>query len=269
MLDACTDRLEYVQSSKDVLPGVFGLVAGVLSFWAHPTYVARLDIVWAGGMVSLSGWQELLNSLLIEWSESNLLVSLASRKRSPISNIWLPLGHGYPIVSMKSTYSHMCSDLSNRANMAFLALSDVGPSELASSVISTFFSIGSIAVGLHHIWRHRVKKDSQLGDAVRNVPLSFCTISDSLRRLGNVFESRHKITVGLLPEHPTHFFTVVTGHIWLRGGNFHVFTFSAVGDVRLYRDNIRRRHLYHFPYSFLFPLHIQENRWLERNHTLV
>lgn len=52
------------------------------------------------------------------------------------------------------------------ANMAFLALSDIGPVERTSSVVSAFFSIGSLAVGLHHVWRHRIVKDSDATQAV-------------------------------------------------------------------------------------------------------
>jgi hypothetical protein len=50
--------------------------------------------------------------------------------------------------------------------MAFLALGQVTAVERTGSVISTFLAIGSIVVGLHNVWRHRVKKDASAGMAV-------------------------------------------------------------------------------------------------------
>ena len=57
------------------------------------------------------------------------------------------------------------------ANMAFMTLSQVHAVERTSSLISTFLALGSIVVGLHHVWRHRVKKDTSAGQAVRNQTL--------------------------------------------------------------------------------------------------
>jgi hypothetical protein len=75
MHDALTDRLATVMRSQI---GLFDIVAGGLSFWAHHTYVDRLENVWAGGVVSVGGWGSLVTSLVIEWSDSNLLVSFAN-----------------------------------------------------------------------------------------------------------------------------------------------------------------------------------------------
>jgi hypothetical protein len=72
MHDALTDRLAAVSRSQI---GMIDIVAGSLSFWAHHTYVDRLENVWAGGVVSVGGWGSLITSLIIEWSDSNLLVS--------------------------------------------------------------------------------------------------------------------------------------------------------------------------------------------------
>jgi hypothetical protein len=72
MHDALTDRLAAVSRSQI---GMIDIVAGSLSFWAHHTYVDRLENVWAGGVVSVGGWRSLITSLIIEWSDSNLLVS--------------------------------------------------------------------------------------------------------------------------------------------------------------------------------------------------
>lgn len=52
--------------------------------------------------------------------------------------------------------------------MAFLALQNLTQSATTMSIISTFFSIGSIAIGLHHVWRFR---DTQGADAQEAVYL--------------------------------------------------------------------------------------------------
>jgi len=66
--------------------------------------------------------------------------------------------------------------------MAFLALNQVTAVERTSSVISTFLAIGSIVVGLHHVWRHRVRKDSNAGQAVCKQTLrSFSSIQSVSR----------------------------------------------------------------------------------------
>jgi len=71
MYDALTDRLAAVGRSRI---GLFDILAGSFSFWAHHTYVDRLENVWAGGVVSVGGWRSLVTSLVVEWSDSNLLV---------------------------------------------------------------------------------------------------------------------------------------------------------------------------------------------------
>lgn len=53
-----------------------------------------------------------------------------------------------------------------RSNVAFLALPGINAAEITCNAVSTFFSIGSIAVGLHHIWRHRDKRESGAIQAV-------------------------------------------------------------------------------------------------------
>jgi len=127
MHDAVTDRLATARRSQI---GLIDILAGGLSFWAHHAYVSRLENVWAGGVVSVGGWGSLVTSLVIEWSDSNLLATV--------------------ILS---------------ANMAFISLSQVHAVERASSLISTFLALGSIVIGLHHVWRHRVKKDTSAGQA--------------------------------------------------------------------------------------------------------
>jgi hypothetical protein len=77
MYEACTDRLASFKVSRpqNNLEPLENLITGVLFLCAPFTYVARLEAPWADGVVSLDGWQKLLTSLLVEWSDSNLLVS--------------------------------------------------------------------------------------------------------------------------------------------------------------------------------------------------
>ena len=77
MYCARTDRLasfsEPRMEQKLTLLG--DIISGALFFAAHHTYVDRLEKVWADRIISLDDWQKLLTSLLVEWSDSNLLVS--------------------------------------------------------------------------------------------------------------------------------------------------------------------------------------------------
>lgn len=80
MYEARTDRLAILElpRQRPALAPLEDLIIGVLFFCAPYTYVDRLEKLWADRVVSLDGWQKLLTSLLIEWSDSNLLVSCVS-----------------------------------------------------------------------------------------------------------------------------------------------------------------------------------------------
>ncbi|KAF9534137.1 hypothetical protein CPB83DRAFT_889149 [Crepidotus variabilis] len=99
-------------------------ILGLLSLSAYWNYLHRIQEVWAEGIVSIFGWQDLVKGLLSEWSDSNLLATV--------------------------TLS---------ANMAFLALNPIAVARVFS-IISTFLSLGSIITGLHHLWKHRYKTQS-------------------------------------------------------------------------------------------------------------
>jgi hypothetical protein len=74
MREAVNDRLNVLKEHpKRLTPWDF--VFAFLCFFSPYTYAQRLESVWAHHVVSLEGWNALLNSLLIEWSDSNLLVS--------------------------------------------------------------------------------------------------------------------------------------------------------------------------------------------------
>jgi hypothetical protein len=77
MYGARTDRLAFFSEPRveGKLTLLVDIISGALFFSAHHTYVDRLEKVWADRIISLDDWQKLLNSLLLEWSDSNLLVS--------------------------------------------------------------------------------------------------------------------------------------------------------------------------------------------------
>lgn len=52
------------------------------------------------------------------------------------------------------------------ANMAFLALNDINTLSRTASIASTLFAIGSIVIGLHHVWGHRQKAHTDAHHAV-------------------------------------------------------------------------------------------------------
>jgi hypothetical protein len=63
------------------------------------------------------------------------------------------------------------------ANIGFLALTITDNGKTAS-IISALFAIGSIVVGLHHVWRHRVHVSTDAEQAVNNVfPLPLSSVS--------------------------------------------------------------------------------------------
>ena len=74
MHDAVTNRLLVATARRSQI-GLIDTLAGGPSLWAHHAYVNRLENVWAGEVVSVGGWGLLVASLVIEWSDSNLLVS--------------------------------------------------------------------------------------------------------------------------------------------------------------------------------------------------
>ncbi|KAH9060600.1 hypothetical protein EDB87DRAFT_595306 [Lactarius vividus] len=105
-------------------------------FNSHRTYKDRLESTRPKGHVYLPDFRELIKSLLVEWSDSNLLATV--------------------FVS---------------ANVAFLALPNINALAQTASLISTLFSILSIVIGVHHVWRHRRRVDVDDEDASRYLRL--------------------------------------------------------------------------------------------------
>ncbi|KAJ3512581.1 hypothetical protein NLJ89_g3441 [Agrocybe chaxingu] len=73
-------------------------------------------------------WSRLMTTLITEWSDTNLLATV--------------------------TLS---------ANTAFLALNLSGIAR-TSSIASTLFAIGSIVIGLHHVWKHRDQREARISE---------------------------------------------------------------------------------------------------------
>lgn len=101
-------------------------------FNTHGTYKIRLESTRPKGHVYLPDFRELMSSLLVEWSDSNLLATV--------------------FVS---------------ANVAFLALPNINPLPQTASLCSVLFSMLSMVIGVHHVWRHRRRADADDDEAVR------------------------------------------------------------------------------------------------------
>lgn len=71
LINARTDRFN---SINPPVPTVFASVLGIFTFFGHITYAERFKNAWADEIASTKGWKALLSSLLIDWSDSNLLV---------------------------------------------------------------------------------------------------------------------------------------------------------------------------------------------------
>ncbi|KAI0064299.1 hypothetical protein BV25DRAFT_1914504 [Artomyces pyxidatus] len=102
-----------------------GLLSGLM-FGAHKMYRERLEQTRPKGYVYLPDFQELMRSLLVEWSDANLLATV--------------------FVS---------------ANVAFLAVPNLNSLQRTASLASTLLSMLSIVIGVHHVWRHRRRVDAE------------------------------------------------------------------------------------------------------------
>ena len=76
MYEARTDRLASLEEKRHLKEyGFEDILTTLLLFCAPYTYLARLENAWADRVISLDDWQKLLATLLLEWSDANLLVS--------------------------------------------------------------------------------------------------------------------------------------------------------------------------------------------------
>ncbi|KAJ3485824.1 hypothetical protein NLJ89_g11867 [Agrocybe chaxingu] len=108
--------------------GPVDAVVRIFSFFVYSTYENRLRLALQGELASEREWSRLMTTLIAEWSDTNLLATV--------------------------TLS---------ANMAFLALNLSGVAR-TSSIASTLFAIGSIVIGLHHVWKHRDQREARISE---------------------------------------------------------------------------------------------------------
>jgi len=74
LLDACIDRFKNIYHSP---VGKMDLILGVPTFFVHLTFLRRLECLFTPNCklnISSISWHSLFGSLLVEWSDSNLLV---------------------------------------------------------------------------------------------------------------------------------------------------------------------------------------------------
>ncbi|KAF8066797.1 hypothetical protein FPV67DRAFT_1208456 [Lyophyllum atratum] len=95
----------------------------MVQLYALTTCIDRLKVARTACIVSLIGWKNLLTAIFIEWSE-NLFAT-----------VYLS------------------------ATMMFLAVYDLQPYNTTSVPFAVACSVGTLAAGFHHVWRHPLKKD--------------------------------------------------------------------------------------------------------------
>ncbi|KAI0301621.1 hypothetical protein B0F90DRAFT_322641 [Multifurca ochricompacta] len=117
-------------------------------FNSHRTYRERLESTRPKGHVYLPDFRELMKSLLVEWSDSNLLATV--------------------FVS---------------ANVAFLSVPNNSAFPQIASLCSTLFSMLSIVIGVHHVWRHRRRAEADDNEASQYLRLRSHRLHGSLTLL--------------------------------------------------------------------------------------
>ncbi|TFK37192.1 hypothetical protein BDQ12DRAFT_667139 [Crucibulum laeve] len=65
--------LDYTQTIDVPSTNAIDYIVGIFSFYASSTYLKRLHTTRAGGVTSFVRWKAMVESLLAEWSDSNLL----------------------------------------------------------------------------------------------------------------------------------------------------------------------------------------------------
>jgi hypothetical protein len=102
--------------------------------------------------------------------------------------------------------------------MALLALSDMNAASRTSSIVSSLLAIGSIVIGLHHVWRHREKVDTNASQAVRAFTCYIfffhilCPFEGDLSRECEQIDSKFKAS-RFFSESPSGDALLVTHHI--------------------------------------------------------
>ncbi|KIM75256.1 hypothetical protein PILCRDRAFT_684143 [Piloderma croceum F 1598] len=111
---------------------VLDAVLMLILFGAHLMYRKRLQSTRVKGVVYVPDFQSLMQSLVVEWADSNLLATV--------------------LVS---------------ANVAFLSVPGINGLQRTASLASSLFAMTSIVVGVHHVWQHRQKGSAEPEEAAK------------------------------------------------------------------------------------------------------
>jgi len=175
-----------------------------LFFNSHRTYRDRLAATRPKGHVYLPDFRELMNDLLVEWSDSNLLatvflsyVPLSSAQLSSVPVHWQQPA-SFLLIYMCTHAQIVCHSF-HSANAAFLAVpvrpgvidssknenkqkrhadpptpppQNIAALPQTASLCSMLFSMLSLVIGVHHVWRHRRRANATEHEAVRAFPPS-------------------------------------------------------------------------------------------------
>ncbi|KZO92538.1 hypothetical protein CALVIDRAFT_567220 [Calocera viscosa TUFC12733] len=178
MYDICNQRINLKHGTPDAittaetdekpsysLPRRIGEIGMMLIFLGgHRVYVQRLVSVerWKeiGDLMYQENVKNLMESLLHEWSDTNLL-----------SAVFLA------------------------ANMAFLALQTLTGWVETLILVSTILALTSLIIGLHHLWKHRVRIDGTWEEAYSFMTQGKGLPMDPLLVLGVVLAAPYIILV--------------------------------------------------------------------------
>ncbi|KAJ7714605.1 hypothetical protein B0H16DRAFT_1807751 [Mycena metata] len=110
-----------------VLDGVLALAL----CGTHHNYRTRLQATVPAGGILLSDFRQLMRKLLSEWADSNLVATV--------------------VLSV---------------NIGFLGLPNLQALHRSASLVSSLCAMASLITGLHHVWQHREKINTEHDDAV-------------------------------------------------------------------------------------------------------
>ncbi|KAJ7778014.1 hypothetical protein DFH07DRAFT_1056339, partial [Mycena maculata] len=109
---------------------VWDSILGIILCGTHKNYRTRLQSTAPHGIISLLDFRHLMCNFMSEWEDSNLVATV--------------------LLSV---------------NVGFLAVPNLKGLERSSALVSSLCAMTSIITGLHHVWQHREKKDTEFGDA--------------------------------------------------------------------------------------------------------
>ncbi|KAJ7451263.1 hypothetical protein B0H11DRAFT_2246470 [Mycena galericulata] len=106
------------------------LILGIILCGTHKSYRTRLYSTAPKGFISIPDFRRLMRNFMSEWADSNLVATV--------------------LVSV---------------NVGFLAVPDISKLARSFSLVSSLCAMTSIITGLHHVWQHREKTETEINDA--------------------------------------------------------------------------------------------------------